>query len=226
MRIAIAGGHGQIALILSRRLTQQGHAVIGIIRNPEHAADVAATGAAAVVMDLEHADQAELAAELVGVDVLVFAAGAGPGSGVGRKYTVDQGASDLCAAAAQQAGVPRFLQISSMGTDHPPQDDQVFSHYLRAKAAAEQTVRGSGLGYVILRPGRLTDEAATGSVALGRHVARGAVPRADVAEVVADLVAHPGVTDRTLELTSGSVPVADAVAALAALAGGHDASPQ
>ncbi len=215
MRIAIAGGHGQIALLLSQRLAQQGRSVIGIIRDPDQAAAVAATGATPLIIDLERAEADVLAPELAGVDALVFAAGAGPGSGVGRKYTVDQGASDLCVSAAKQAGVPRFLQISAMGTDHPPQDEHVFSHYLRAKAAAERTLRASGLAYVILRPGRLTDDAPTGSVALARQVARGAVPRADVAAVAAALIEHPAVADLTLELISGRTPVADAVSALA-----------
>ena len=215
MRIAVAGGHGQIALILSRLLAMRGHDVLGIVRNPEHTADVAVTGAAPLVLDLEHAGEEELAAALAGVDVLVFAAGAGPGSGVARKYTVDQGASDLCVAAARRAGVPRLLQISAMGTDHPPQDDQVFSHYLRAKAAAERTLRDSGLAYVILRPGRLTDGAATGSVELARHGRRGAVPRADVAAVAAALIEHPEARELTLELVSGRTGVDEAVAACA-----------
>jgi uncharacterized protein YbjT (DUF2867 family) len=216
MRIAIAGGHGQIALMLSRRLVQRGHSVVGIIRNPEHSADVAATGAEPVVRDLEDTAPDALSADLAGADVLVFAAGAGPGSGVERKYTVDQGASDLCVAAAKAAGVPRFLQISAMGADHPPQDDQVFSHYLRAKAAAEQTLRESGLAYVILRPGRLTDDPPTGSVALARRVGRGAVPRADVANVAAALIERPEVACRTLELVCGATLVTDAVDAIAA----------
>lgn len=195
---------------------QRGHSVVGIIRNPEQAAEVAATGAAPVVRDLEVIAPEELREDLAGVDVVVFAAGAGPGSGVARKYTVDQGASDLCVAAAKAAGVPRFLQISALGADHPPQDDQVFSHYLRAKAAAEQTLRESGLAYVILRPGRLTDDPAIGSVALARRVGRGAVPRADVAEVAAALIERPEVAGRTLELICGATLIADAVDALAA----------
>lgn len=214
MRIAIAGGHGKIALLLGRTLTQRGHSVLGIIRNPDQAGAVRATGAEPVVLDLERSSAEQVAAVLAGIDVLVFAAGAGPGSGVERKYTVDQGASDLCVAAAQQARVPRFLQISAMGTDRPPQDDSVFSHYLRAKAAAEQTLRDSGLAAVILRPGRLTDEPASGRIALARHVARGSVSRADVADVAAGLIERPDIRDATLEVTAGSQRIAAALDAL------------
>jgi uncharacterized protein YbjT (DUF2867 family) len=216
MRIAIAGGHGRIALLLIRTLTERGHSVLGIIRNPEQAADVRAAGAEPAVLDLEHAGPEEVVAVLPGVDVLVFAAGAGPGSGIARKYTVDQGASDLCVSAARQAQVPRFVQISAMGTDHPPQDDSVFAHYLRAKAAAERTVRQSGLSYVILRPGRLTDDPPSGSVALARHIARGSVSRADVAAVTVGIVERPDIRDVTLELVAGPQRIAEALDALGA----------
>lgn len=213
MRIAIAGGHGQIALLLTGLLRDAGHEVVSIIRNPDHADDVSTAGGSAVVLDLEQTAAPELASAIGGADVLVFAAGAGPGSGVARKYTVDHQASTLCVAAAEMAGVPRFVQISSMGTEQPPQDDDVFSHYLRAKAAAEQEVRASGLASVILRPGMLTNAPATGSVTLARHVPRGAVPRGDVAAVVAELIRRPWSGTLTLELTGGQTSVTDAVAA-------------
>ena len=140
------------------------------------------------------------------------AAGAGPGSGVARKYTVDEGASELCVQAALLAGGVPLLQVSAMGTDDPPQDDAVFSHYLRAKAAAEQTLRASGLPHIILRPGRLTDEPPTGRVELARRVPRGSVSRADVAAVLAELLDVGGWRGQTIELIAGDVPVAVAVA--------------
>src|ERR1700690_662971 len=112
MRIVIAGGHGKIALLLERLLTERGEAAVGLIRNPAHAADVRAAGAEAVVCDLEAASAEDVAALLSGADAVVFAAGAGPGSGAARKDSVDRGASVLLAEAAGQAGVRRFVQIS------------------------------------------------------------------------------------------------------------------
>ena len=214
MHIAIAGGHGQIALVLTRLLSDRGHSVRSIIRNPDHADDVRAAGAEPVVLDLEQAGVADVAAALDGVDEVVFAAGAGPGSGVERKYTVDQGASDLCVAAAISAGVPRFLQISSMGADRAPAGDDVFAHYLRAKAAAEASLRDSGLAAVILRPGGLTDGPATGRVELSPHVARGSISRADVAAVILGLIERPGISNTTLELAAGTDSIEEALSAL------------
>jgi uncharacterized protein YbjT (DUF2867 family) len=214
MRIVIAGGHGQIALRLERLLAARGDDVAGIIRKPEQADDLRAAGAEPVVLDLESASVDEVAAALRGADAAVFAAGAGPGSGTARKETVDHAAAVLFADAAERAGVRRFLVISSMGADAPPPPgtDDVFAAYLRAKAAADDDIRSrTDLDWTILRPGRLTDDPGTGRVHLAARTGRGAVPRDDVAAVLAELIDTPSTAGLTLELTSGATPVAVAV---------------
>src|SRR5690625_4647053 len=136
MRVVIAGGHGQIALILERLLSERGDTVLGVIRNPDQAAELEAAGEEAVVLDLEEASVEELARHLVGADAVVFAAGAGPGSGIERKWTVDRDAAILLADAAEAAGVRRYLMISSMGADPNAEGEgmePVFVAYLRAK---------------------------------------------------------------------------------------------
>jgi uncharacterized protein YbjT (DUF2867 family) len=214
VRIVIAGGHGQIALRLERLLAERGDLPVGLIRNAGQAADLVAVGAEAVVCDLETVSVSELAGHVAGADAVVFAAGAGPGSGVARKDTVDRGAAELLAAAAVAAGVRRYVLISSMGLDRAGQDgvDPVFSAYLVAKAAAEDAVRASGLEWTVLRPGRLTDEPGTGRVRLGvPPVHPGSVSRDDVAAVVAELLARSGGARLVLELVGGADPIAEAV---------------
>jgi uncharacterized protein YbjT (DUF2867 family) len=214
MRIVIAGGHGQIALLLSRRLSERGDSAVGLIRNPAHAAEVVAAGAEPVTADLEATDAAALAGHLAGADAVVFAAGAGPNSGAARKDTVDRGAAALLADAAERAGVRRYLQVSAMGVDDAPAGDDVFAVYLRAKAAAEQDLRGRDLDWTILRPGGLTDDPATGTVRLAPHVDGGMVARDDVAAVLVALLDEPGTAGRTLELVGGDVPIPGAVSQL------------
>jgi len=51
LRVVIAGGHGKIALRLARLLSERG-VPVGLIRQVEQAADLAAVGADAVVCDL------------------------------------------------------------------------------------------------------------------------------------------------------------------------------
>lgn len=218
MRVVIAGGHGKIALILERLLADQGDQAVGLIRNPDHRTDVAAAGAEAVLCDLERANVAEVARHLAGADAVVFAAGAGPGSGAARKDTVDRAASVLLADAAERAGVRRFVQISAMNVDHPvpPGTDEVWAAYIRAKAAAEEDLRRRDLDWTILRPGRLTDAPPTGHVSLAEPpLPRGDVPRADVAAVIATVLDETAATrHRVLDLVSGDTTIPEAVAAL------------
>ncbi|MFK8847433.1 SDR family oxidoreductase [Streptomyces sp. Ac-502] len=219
MRIVIAGGHGQIALRLERLLAGRGDEVAGIIRRPEQAGDLLSAGAEPVVCDLETATVADIARHLEGADAAVFAAGAGPGSGIERKESVDRGAASLFADAAEAAGVRRFVVVSSMGADTEPPagTDEVFAAYLRAKGAADADVRArSGLDWTILRPGRLTDDPGTGRVRLAESTGRDAIPRDDVAAVLAALLDEPGTAGRTLELIGGGTPVDEAVRAVAA----------
>ncbi len=223
-RVVIAGGHGKLARHLIKLLTASGDRAVALIRNPDHEGPVRALGALPQIVDLEHATAGEVAELLRGADAVVFAAGAGPGSGVARKDTVDRGAAVLMADAAELAGVRRFVQVSSFGAGEPipPGTDEVFAAYLTAKSAAEEDLRGrDALDWTIVRPGGLTDEEPTGEVALTEPpLERGTVPRADVAAVIVALLASgadghtPRAVGRTLMLTEGSIPVQDAVAAL------------
>jgi uncharacterized protein YbjT (DUF2867 family) len=218
MNVTIAGGHGKIALRLARLLAARGDTVLSLIRNPDHSDDVRATGAGPILCDLERAGTAEVAERIAGADAVVFAAGAGPGSGAGRKETVDRDASVLMADAAERAGVRPFLQISAMGVDTEPAPGrgEVWAAYIRAKKEAEDDLRARGLDWLILRPGRLTDDPGTGTVTLAEpYVGHEAVTRDDVAAVVAALLDAPGVRHRVLELIGGPTPVDEAVAALA-----------
>ena len=214
MRVVIVGGHGKIALLLERLLAERGDQAVGLIRNPAHVGDVQKAGAEAVVCDLEAASAEDVAVLLARADAVVFAAGAGPGSGAPRKDSVDRGASVLMADAAERAGVRRFVQISSMGTGQPPRPgtDEVWAAYITAKTAAEDDLRARDLDWTILRPGRLTDAPPTGRIRLAPPpVPRDTVPRADVAAVVVALLDNPGTRHQTLELVGGDSPVAAAV---------------
>jgi uncharacterized protein YbjT (DUF2867 family) len=214
MRVAIAGGHGQIALQLARLLSERGDETRSLIRNPDHADDVRATGAEPAVCDLEHASEEEVAEAISGVDAVVFAAGAGPGSGPERKWTMDYGGAAKLIVAAKQAGVERYVIVSSMGADPNAPGDDTFSVYLQAKGKADAELRESGLDDTVIRPGRLTDDAATGRVALTEKGERGEIPREDVAAVLAAVLHAPNTIGRTLDLISGDVPVEEAVKAV------------
>jgi uncharacterized protein YbjT (DUF2867 family) len=214
MEIVIAGGHGQIALHLSRMLAARGDIVRGIIRDPDQSADLREVGAEPIVLDLEESTAGALAEVIRGADAVVFAAGAGPGSGAERKETVDYEGAVKLRRAAEDAGVDRYIMISAMGTDDPPEGDDVFSVYLRAKSRADQDLMVSDLDWTIIRPGRLTNEPGTGRVALYRYVDRGEVPREDVATVVTACLDAPRTAGRVFEVVGGETPIDEAITSL------------
>ena len=211
MLIAIAGAHGNIAMRLAARLLARGDGVIGLIRNPDHAAEVQAAGANPVVCDLENATVEEIAAAVQHAEAVVFAADAGPGSGAERKLTMDRdGAVKLLDATAERA-VP-YVIVSSVGAENPPGDDDVFSVYLRAKAAADAAVQASDRDWTIVRPGGLTDEPGTGRVRIDTEPFRGRVPRDDVADVLAAVLHDKRANHRILYVNAGEESLDQALA--------------
>src|SRR4051812_9916023 len=212
MDVLVAGGHGKVALRLLRLLAEGGHEARGIIRNPDHAADLEAIGAHPVVLDME--GDADLGTAVRGADAVVFAAGAGPGSGPARKRTVDLGAAVKLADAAKLQGVSRYVMVSSIGA-HQPDVNSPMRAYLEAKAEADEYLRASGLDWTIVRPGSLTDGPGTGRVLVSTELGgRGVVTRDDVAAVLLATLSAPNTIGVTFELFAGDTPIAEAVRSL------------
>jgi uncharacterized protein YbjT (DUF2867 family) len=210
MDILVAGGHGKIALRLLKLLAADGHTARGLIRKPEQAADLQAIGAVPVIGDLENDDS--LAGYVKGADAVIFAAGAGPGSGDARKRTVDLGGAVKLADAAVETGARRYVMVSSIGAQDPGSAGSM-RPYLQAKAEADAYVVASGLDYTIVRPGSLQDDPGTGLVRATRELGhRGPIPRDDVAAVLAACLIIPATIGVTFELFAGDTPIAEALA--------------
>ena len=214
MDIVIAGGHGQIALRLARLLSARGERVRSLIRNPDHAADVSDAGAEAVEFDWEEGSAEDLAAVVRGADAVVFAAGAGPGSGAERKRTVDLGAAVKLIDACRAAAVRRYVMVSSIGADDPSAGSGAMRPYLEAKAAADAALVDSGLDYTIVRPGRLTNDPGTSRVLAGPDVERDDVTRDDVAAVLVGVLDEPRTVGKTFVVVAGDTPIPSALAQL------------
>jgi uncharacterized protein YbjT (DUF2867 family) len=212
MDVVIAGGHGQIALRLEKLLSARGERVRGLIRNPDHAADVEARGAEPVICDMEAED--DLGPFVEGADAIVFAAGAGPGSGPERKRTVDLGAAIKLIDAARGLGIDRYVMVSAIGASDPESASDAMRPYLDAKAEADTRLAQSGLAFTIVRPGRLTNDPGTGHVRAGRDIGTGSITRDDVAATLAAALAAPNAIGVTFDVLEGDKPIEDAVAAL------------
>ncbi|WP_040494474.1 NAD(P)H-binding protein [Ilumatobacter nonamiensis] len=215
MRIAIAGGHGTVAMETTRLLTQRGIEVASVIRKASQAGDIEAVGGQPIVADLESLDGAELTEAIGTVDAVLFAAGAGPGSGAERKQTVDHDGAVKFIEVARRGGAGHYVMLGSMGADPDHEGDDVFDVYLRAKGAADRDLRASGVGYTIVRPTRLTDDDPVGVVELSADASGDAISRADVAAVLAEVLVLDEPTNETLQLTAGTTPVDQAVEVIA-----------
>ncbi len=215
MRIAIAGGHGQIARLLGQRLSGEGHDVVGLIRTPEQADDLRAAGMEPTVISLEDASVDDVAEVINGCDAVVFAAGGGPESGRARKWSVDLMGAVLLADAAEQAGVRRYVMVSSIGSDAPENVDAgVFQVYLYAKGGADADLRTRDLDWTIVRPGMLTDDAPTGQVTINPDQQRQPITRGDVAHTLAQVLTSGHAIRETFVVVNGTTPVDEAVASL------------
>lgn len=217
MDIVVAGAHGQIGLRLVRLLAARGDRVRGIVRNPAHTPDLQDAGGEALVLDLEEAGPSAVQEAIDGADAVVFTAGAGPGSGAARKWTLDVGGAVKLVDAARGAGIARFVIVSSMSADHPERSaDDGFRVYLEAKGAADAVVRASGLDHTVVRPGRLTDAPGCGRVAVSTTGGEyGEIPRDDVAALLVAVLDAPGTAGVTFDVISGDTPITEVAAALA-----------
>ncbi|MEU0573312.1 MULTISPECIES: SDR family oxidoreductase [Dermacoccus] len=215
MRIAIAGGHGQIARLLGQRLSGEGHDVVGLIRTPEQADDLRAAGMEPTVISLEDASVDDVAEAINGCDAVVFAAGGGPESGRARKWSVDLMGAVLLADAAEKAGVRRYVMVSSIGSDAPESVDAgAFQVYLYAKGGADADLRTRDLDWTIVRPGMLTDDAPTGQVTINPDQQRQPITRGDVAHTLAQVLTSGHAIRETFVVVNGATPVDEAVASL------------
>ncbi|MGC1813701.1 MAG: SDR family oxidoreductase [Solirubrobacterales bacterium] len=212
MNVVIVGGHGKIAMRLAKLLAERGDSPRGIIRKTEQAPDLEAIGAEPIVLDIENID--DISDGLAGSDAVVFAAGAGPGSGPARKRTVDYGGAVKLADAAKAEDISRYVMVSSIGSNRPEAWSDQMRPYQEAKSEADKYLVASGLDYTILRPGGLTDDPGTGKVQLGERLEYGQVTRDDVAAVIAECLTADNSIGKACDLLNGDTPIAEAVAAL------------
>jgi uncharacterized protein YbjT (DUF2867 family) len=213
VRVLIAGAHGKTARRLTRMLVEEGHEVRGLVRKEEQTGDVEADGAEPVLVDLE-AEEVEggIGEAVEGCDAIVFAAGAGPGSGDARKETMDYGGAAKLVEAAEGRRVRRYLMLSAMGASDPEGGSEGMRPYLRAKARADERLAESGLDYTIIRPGNLTEDEGTGSIEAAERLGRrGEIPREDVARTFADALEDEHTYHKSFEILSGDTPIREAL---------------
>ncbi|OYN90435.1 SDR family oxidoreductase [Parenemella sanctibonifatiensis] len=211
-KVIIIGGHGKVALLLAPLLVANGDDVHSVVRNPDHVPDIRATGAEPIVADIENLGTEELTELISGHDAVVWSAGAGGGS-PDRTWAVDRDAAIRSIDAAQAAGVQRYVMLSyaGSGVDDIPESEGFYA-YSKAKAAADDHLRASGLQWTVLGPSGLTLDEPTGAIHLHDGTASGTVTRADVAAVIAQSLRQPATIGKTIRFDNGDVSIDEALA--------------
>ncbi len=215
MKVFVIGATGQVGRHLVTRLAEGGHAVRALHRKPEQADALAAQGAIPVRGDLAEIAEADLAQAMTASETIVFSAGAG-GAGAEVTEAIDGRGLERAVAAAKSAGIARFVLVSAFpeaGRDRERSDG--FEHYMRIKKRADVSLVASGIDYVILRPGKLTDEPGTGHVRADLAIPYGSVSREDVAAALAGIVERTALSRTIIELTEGETPLTEALDRLA-----------
>lgn len=203
MDIALIGGHGKVALLAAPLLVEAGHTVHSVIRNPEHAGEVEATGAEALLSDIESLDAGGWDELLRGKDAVVWAAGAGGGSPQ-RTWAVDRDAAIASMDAAGRVGAGRYVMVSYFGAslDHGVPEDDPFFAYAEAKAQADEHLRGTNLSWTILGPSGLTLEEPTGRIDATTSESS-TVSRGNVARGIVAALEQPGTAGKFLQFNDG-----------------------
>ena len=212
-RIAVVGGHGQVARHLLVALRRSEHDPVALVRREEYRAELESRGAEVRLLDIEPEDAAAFAAAFDGCDAVVFAAGGGPDGNKERKRTVDLEGSLKSIEGARSAGIERFVQVSAINVDAAAAGGhrRGVARLRRGQARRRRGAPGQ-------RPG-LDDHPARPAhrrpgdrlVSLGPDVTRGDVTRADVAAVLAAVLDEPGMVGKQWNLVNGDVPIAEAV---------------
>jgi uncharacterized protein YbjT (DUF2867 family) len=221
MKLTIVAATGGIGRQLVEQAVAAGHDVTAVVRNP----DKLSRQVRSVTTDLAAADPASLDSAVTGADAVLSGLGPRSASDVG---IVSQGMRAII-AAMKATGARRIVVVSaapvgtvaSPGNPHPPRHDpgdgffmrHLFSHVAKTVfgkgyadlAVMEDTLRGSGLDWTIVRPPRLTDKPLTGSyrTAYGHNLRGGwSVPRADVAHLMLRALGQPGTIGQVIGIAS------------------------
>lgn len=204
--LLIAGANGAIGKQLVKRLVSAGHKVKAGARAPEQIASMRELGADGVLLDLTKPELFPSALE--SVDQVVFAAGSG---GTAVEAVDRDGAISLIDATAQ-AGIGKFVMLSSVGVDDPENGPDGLKDYLKAKQAADNHLKDSDLDYVILRPVSLTNDGPTGHIKSdGINPREASIPRADVAHALQAAIEMTKTRSHTVEIASGDVAIDDCI---------------
>ena len=211
MRIVVIGGSGRTGRLVVEKLRAGKHAVVATIRNIRHMPELVKLGAETAIVDLDKSGFDEIVHAMKDADAVVFAAG----SAAGETSELDRKGTLRTVRAAEKAGVPRYISISSIGASTGlstrSMSDEMKDYYKQKRAAARH-ITGSSLAWTILEPTELVDDPGAGKVKLSEAALDGPpISREDVAAVVAAVIEEPRTAGHVFQLVGGRTAIRTAV---------------
>ena len=202
--VLVAGANGTTGRIIIDILQKSNTYIpVAMVRKQEQKERFESEHVTTVLADIEE----DLSQVVTQIDKIIFAAGSKGKNVVG----VDQEGAKRLTDAAKQAGIEKFVMLSSMGADNSSQNKELEA-YLKAKQNADEHLRASGLEYSIVRPGQLTNEDGKGRIELGSKLKKsGSISRADVAKTLVEVLDSDVMQNQTFELLEGETSIENAV---------------
>lgn len=209
MTTLIIGAHGQIGQLLIKALAAEGETPRAMVRAEAQAQVVKDLGAEPVIADLE----GDFRSALEGCDKVVFTAGSGAKTGPDKTILVDMWGAMKAVDAAKAAGISQFVMVSSRGAEDPEKGPAKIKHYTVCKKLADDHLLRSGQPYTILRPGRLTNDAAEHKITTQwpAEMDDQWIPREDVALAIAHCLKTPGTAGKIYPLFHGESSFSEAL---------------
>lgn len=208
MKTVIIGANGQIGRCLVNKLVQTGHDIRAMVRNDDQRQELEDMGAEVVIGDLE----GDFEHALEGCAALIFTAGSGGKTGADKTILVDMWGAIKTISACENAGLKRYIMVSSRDAGDPDQGSRAIRHYNVAKHIADDYLIRSSLDYTILRPGQLTNLEGTGLIQTERpRQEMQTITRDDVAEAIMVCLDEKDTIGRIVELYQGETPIKEAL---------------
>ncbi|MDT0687923.1 SDR family oxidoreductase [Autumnicola psychrophila] len=212
--ILIAGATGQTGKRVVEILNNtENFSPVALIRKEEQKQIFEDMEVESILADLE----GNLDHTMQGIDKVIFAAGSGGKTGPEKTTAVDKDGAIKLIDAAKKGNVKKFIMLSAMGTDTPEKFEDL-EHYLKAKKAADEHLRESGIPFTIVRPGALTDDMGLAKVEVAEKLNKqGEISRDDVAFLLVMSLADPLVKNMTFEAIEGEESIKSAMIELSKL---------
>ncbi len=208
-RTLIIGASGQIGKHLTKKMLDDNHSVVALVRDKQKLSDLNSESLTIVEHDL-NTDFSSAFAECSNV---VFVAGSGPDTGPDKTVLIDLWAACRAADYAKSHNVKHFIMISSIGADDPLSAAEDMQPYLVAKHMADEHLINSGLHYSIIRPGALTNDQskATFTSERPKHESEAVIAREDVALALLYRINNPLEVNSITELFNGNNSIDEAL---------------